>query len=377
VGSRRGAGEGSLFYDENEKLWVGTVDFGIVAGKRRRVVRKAKTRAALLTKMRDLQRQRDQGVAVPSQRTTTGEWLEHWCDNVLPNADLAPATVAGYRTVCAAYVTPHVGHVPLARLSTTHVEAMMTALRRQPSAHGRPGVSPRTAGYARAVLRMALRHAELHGHVTRNVAALVRPPRQVKAWISDRLDADQARRVLDQAGGDRLEALAVLALATGMRRGECLALRWDRVDLDDGSLYIPDAKTAAGVRPVALPPMVVDALRAHRKRQAAERLAAPVWSDPGLVFATPLGTPLPGRDVLAWWHRLTVAAGVGRRRFHATRHTAATLMLNNGVPLEVVSKNHGHASLAITADVYAEVLPQLQRKAADAMQNVLSTGGPR
>jgi integrase len=135
-------------------------------------------------------------------------------------------------------------------------------------------------------------------------------------------------------------------------------------------LHVEQAKTDAGVRSIGLPAFVVEALRAHKSRQRVERLASDVWGDPQLVFASTVGTILERRNVLRWWHDLTIRAGVGRRRFHASRHTAATLMLNNGVPLEVVSKTLGHAGLAITADVYAKVRPELQRKAADTMDEL-------
>jgi integrase len=100
-------------------------------------------------------------------------------------------------------------------------------------------------------------------------------------------------------------------------------------------------------------------------------MAAHIWRDPGLVFCSTVGTPLNARSLLRRWDDLTTRAGVGRRRFQARRHTAATLMLNNGVPLEVVSKTLGHAGLAITADAYAKVRPELQGTAADAMDRVL------
>jgi integrase len=179
--------------------------------------------------------------------------------------------------------------------------------------------------------------------------------------------------VLRAARDDRLEALAVLVLSVGLRQGEALRLRWDDIDLRAATLAIRQAKTEAGIRTIPLPRFVVSALKTDRTRQREERMASRAWIDPELVFTTTVGTQLDRRNVLRWWHDLTVRAGVGRRRFHATRHTAATLMLNNGVPLEVVSKILGHAGLAITADVYAKVRPELQRTAADAMEPVLGS----
>jgi integrase len=113
-------------------------------------------------------------------------------------------------------------------------------------------------------------------------------------------------------------------------------------------------------------------LRRHRTAQREERIAAKIWADSDLIFTTSIGTRIHRRNVLRWWHELTITVGVGRRRFHASRHTAATLMLNNGVALEVVSATLGHAGLAITSDVYAKVRPELQRTAADAMERLLA-----
>jgi integrase len=256
--------------------------------------------------------------------------------------------------------------VPLAKLGPEHVVSMMRSLEAK-------GLSPSTVRTARTILRRGLTIAERYRRVSRNAAALTDAPRHAESKLDDALDADEAAKVLRAAEGDRLEALAVLVLAVGMRQGEALDLRWSDVNLDAGTMKVAGTKTKASVRTVALPPFAIDALRRHRIAQLEERLAAPVWGDLDLVFTTTIGTRIHRRNALRWWHQLTIGAGVGRRRFHASRHSAATLMLNNGVPLEVVSATLGHAGLAITADVYAKVRPELQRTAADAMQNVLAS----
>jgi integrase len=367
-------GEGSVRFDDARGLWIGQLELEPSPdGQRRRARVTARNKDEMLAKMREAQRRKDDGLPVGGPKQTTKAWVEHWSTDVLPRS-VKPSTAENYRIVLDAYVIPHVGKVPLTKLRPAHVERMMAALEAE-------GLSPRTVGYARAVLRRALTIAERQHVVARNVAALTDAPRKTKTKIDDVLDADQATAVLKAARGedrdpprpDRLEALAVLVLAVGLRQGEALALRWSDVDLKAGALKVTDAKTDAGVRTVPLPPLAVDALKAHRARQREERIASDVWGDPALVFASTVGTKLDRRNVLRWWHELTIRAGVGRRRFHSSRHTAATLMLNNGVELEVVSAILGHAGLAITADVYAKVGEKLQRDAADVMQGVLGS----
>jgi len=369
--SRRAKGEGSIAYDEREGLWVGRIEIPTGDGGRRRIKRKAKTKQAVAAKLRAVQGQLDRGELPINQRGKVGPWLSWWAEEVLPR-EVSAGTVTNYRNVLDSYVIPELGDVSLARLSgpagAERVLSMMRALEKR-------DLSANTVRLARTVLRRALTDAERFGRITRNPVALTRSPRKTETKLDDALDVEEVETVLKAAEGDRLEALAVLVLTTGMRKGEAIALRWEDVNLDRASLRVRWAKTKAGYRTIALPPIVVDALRAHRARQRVERVEAWRWDDPGIVFATTIGTPLDGRNTLRWWHDLTTRAGVGRRRFHASRHTAATLMLNAGVSLEVVSATLGHAGLAITADVYAKVRPELQRTAATAMQDLLGGSG--
>jgi len=237
------------------------------------------------------------------------------------------------------------------------------------------------------VLRAALSVAERHGVVHRNVAAIAAgPKRDDRAKTDDVISADDAEALIERAESDRLGALAPVLLALGLRRGEALALRWTDVALDDREptlsvtgtlsritgqgLVVGPTKTAGseGTIPVIEP--ALSALRTHRTRQAAERLSAEVWVDETIVFATPIGTWTDPRNALRYWHAWTRAAGLGTRRMHASRHTCATVMLANGVPLEVISAVLRHSSIRITADTNARV-------AADAKRSALSHGSSR
>ncbi|HET9110690.1 MAG TPA: site-specific integrase, partial [Ktedonobacterales bacterium] len=182
--------------------------------------------------------------------------------------------------------------------------------------------------------------------------------------------------------------LYVLALSTGMRQGELLGLRWREVDLDRATarvtatlqktgarLELAAPKTHRSKRQIALTPSAVSVLHAHRARQAEERLrAGAAWADWDLVFCNQVGGPLQKGNVLVKdFVPLLKRAGVRRVRFHDLRHTAATLLLGRGVPVKVVSELLGHASIAITLDVYAHVLPDMQAQAAEVMEAALGT----
>jgi integrase len=201
------------------------------------------------------------------------------------------------------------------------------------------------------------------------------------------LTSEQARTLLDVAKDDRLCALYVLALSTGMRQGELLGLRWRDVDLDRGSLQVRttlqkvrgqglvfvEPKTSTSRRTITLSPSAVGALRQHRTRQLAERMACgPVWQDGDLVFPDPLGRPMDGIHLLRYeFVPLLKHAGLPAVRFHDLRHTAATLLLLQGVHPKVVQEMLGHATISITLDTYSHVLPNMHRDASMALEQML------
>ncbi|MGH9214908.1 MAG: tyrosine-type recombinase/integrase [Acidimicrobiales bacterium] len=366
--SRRGRGEGSV-YQRADGRWVASVEAGLDRdGRRRRPRAVRRTKREALAALDELRRQADQGVT-PERTQSVGEFLEWWLATVVPDT-VKPSTVDGYERIVKLYIAPHVGRVKLAKLTPQHVKSMLRAMETD-------GLSPRTRQFARAVLRRALRWAEQNGLVLRNVAALVDGPRKTGTKLDDTLDAAGAAAVIDAAAGDRLEALAVVVLRLGLRKGEALALRWDDIDLDAGTLivrgtlkrrrrgglYVDTTKTDAGMRELPLVAGTAEALREHRRRQAERLALGPLWVDSGHVFTSATGTPLDPRNANRWWSAICERAGVGHRRFHAARHTAATLLLDQGVPLEVVSAVLGHAGLAITADVYAKVGMDAKRRA--------------
>lgn len=400
---RRDHGDGSVF-ERSDGRWVAMLDLGRRPdGRRHRVKRTAPTKTKAKAKLAEMKREAELGIAGTSSRQTVAEYLDWWLAHDAPTGKASADTIAGYAEVARLYIKPHIGAVRLADLAPQHVTTMMSALAKN-------GRSPRTQHHARTILRRSLRRAEVLGLVARNVAALVESPKQDGHKTDDTMTAAEAASVLahakaqaqraakakasgeSHAATDELYALAVLLLRLGLRKGEALALRWDEVDLDaeevtiahtikfpkGGGYKLTPPKTDDAVRTIPLLSTELAALRDHRRAQTARRLAAPVWHEADdFVFTTGIGTPIHQRNATRWWHALLEGAGVGRRRMHASRHTCATLLLEDGVPLEVVSAILGHSSLSITADIYAKVGKDSMRRALskhDRLATVSATG---
>ena len=229
------------------------------------------------------------------------------------------------------------------------------------------------------MLTRALGDAVRLGMLARNPAEHVDRPRpqerEMLTWTPK-----QARAFLASVESDRLYALWVLYLTAGLRRGEALGLRWADIDLDARRLAVRRTLVAVGYkvewsqpktersrRVVALDPDTILVLKAHRKAQLEERLAIGAdYEDDDLVFCTVAGAPLHPQYVSKTFERLAEAGSLPVIRLHDLRHTSATLLLDQGVPLKVVSERLGHSSVSITADLYQHVLEHMQDEAASA-----------
>ena len=201
------------------------------------------------------------------------------------------------------------------------------------------------------------------------------------------LSAEQVKVFLETACGDRLEALFVLAIHTGLRQGELLGLKWEDVDLESGTLRVRRTlattksgpmltapKTKGSRRSVKLTQGALDALRSHLNRQLEEiDGAGSLWRENGLVFASETGDPLDRRYLTSRrFKRLLERARLPEIRSHDLRHTCATLLLSKNVNPKIVSEMLGHATIAITLDTYSHVLPNMRDQAAQAMEDALS-----
>jgi integrase len=339
-----------------------------------------KTRADVVQRLARAQHERQQGLLIAlDERQTVAQYLTSWLATVRPT--VKSRTWRRYEQAIRVHLVPALGSVRLVKLSAQHVQQLYAAKLDE-------GLAAATVRHLHVILHHALEQAVRLNIVPRNVTDLVTPPRPAHQEMHV-LTPEQAQCFLRSVSGQRLEALYMLALTTGMRLGELLALRWRDVDLDAARLHMSNTvhHTAGGVwhleapktpqsrRRVDLAPLALEALRAHRTRQLEERLlVGPDWHDHDFVFTRGDGEPVHGTWLLDGDFRPQLAAaGLPRIRFHDLRHTAATLLLLANVPAKVVSELLGHASVGITLGLYSHVLPSMQRDAAAAMERMLSS----
>lgn len=400
--SRREAGRApnqtSSVYLGADGRWHGRVSMGLRDDghpDRRHVT--AATERQALAKVRDLERARDSGQIVSlGTPPTVGQWLEHWLDNIAAQS-VRRRTLDGYRTYVHQYAIPGIGAHRLNRLQPEHVEALYGRLQRR-------GLSPSSINTLHRVLRAALNEAVARDRITRNPVVRARPPRLVEREVEP-LTRAEARKLIKIATQQPNGARWSVGLALGLRQGEALGLCWDAIDLDKGTLTVRRAlqrhvmrhgcdgncgqtrpnkcpertgglilvepKSRAGRRIVALPTPLVAALRTHRAAQTRDRLlAGGEWQENGFVFCTPTGTPIDPRRDWAAWKELLKSAGVRDVRLHDARHTAATLLLVQGVAPRTVMDVMGWSEQRMLSR-YQHVIDELRRDAANQMGSAL------
>jgi integrase len=309
--------------------------------------------------------------AVPTASSSLSAYLDAWISGV--RATLAPATWRRYEQIVRIWLVPNLGKARLDRLTVAEVRSYLYAL----------PLHPQTVSHHRAVLRKALADAVTEGLLTRNVAALAKPPtvpRNERRWLS----GDELRLLFHATEGDGLHALWVLAGTTGLRSAELLGLSWGDCDLDagvlrvrhtlhrfDGAWVFRPTKTRA-TRAVPLPAYAAAALRAHRARQSADAMAAGMSGLPrGLVFTTDSGRPLHGPNLSKLLRRDLRAAGLPVVTLHELRHSCASFWLAEGVDIKTVSVLLGHTDPRITGQLYLHISEPMKRDAADRMQRAL------
>jgi integrase len=372
--SKRGNGEGSIYPHKRGGVkvgyrgsyWVDTAE-----GPKRRYIT-GETREDVAEMLAKAISDRADGLVFDAGSTTTGEYLTRWLSDSV-RGTVQGSTYRSYGRVVDGHLVPGVGRVKLAKLRPDHIRRLYRSMLDA-------GKATRTVQYAHTLLKRALAQAVMDGLIPRNAAEAVRPPKLKRDEIQP-LNADQVRALLD-ASDERSCALYTVAVRTGMRPGEILALKWSDVDLEAGTVQLNRAlsegefstpKTPRSRRRISLSPATVAALKAHRKRQLEERIAkAGLWEDHGLVFPSSVGTPKSQRNLNREFKNAAKRAGLPDHfKLYDLRHTCATLLLARNVHPKYVQELLGHASIAQTLDTYSHVIPGMDGGTGGAIDEAL------
>jgi integrase len=330
--------------------------------------------------LQDALLQQKQGILATGPDQTVKQFLEYWLEDVY-KVYARLTTFRNARILVHKHLIPGLGHFKLQKLTTQQVQSFYAKKLREGATFSR-------LRNINGALHTALEHARRAKLVSINVCDDIRLPAREEP---DRqfLTSEQAHLLLQKVKEHQLEMILILALATGMREGELVGLRWSDVDLEAGMLRINrtvtyvtghgnvegEPKTAKGKRNIMLPPFVVVALKHHYTMQEKGRLEfGSTWIARDLVFPEKNGDFIVANTLLRRFHRLLKEIGLPRMRFHDLRHSTATLLLSMGVPLKVVQELLGHSSIDITANIYSHVLPSVHKDAMDKMGKFLDDG---
>lgn len=374
-GKRRGRGEGNIEALPSGKFRA-VLSCGRGAnGKRRKQSRTFDTKREAASWLRDRLSEQSKGTLADPGRWTVASWLESWLAD--RKGAVEARTYDGYESHCRLHITPHLGPLPLAQLRPIHVQEMFAAM-------AKAGASGTLRHHVAATLRAALKRAVAVQLLASNPALAVGKPRMPRRGESVRVwDAGQAARFRAAVAGDRLSALFVLALDSGMRLGELLGLHWPEVDFAGGAVRVvralsqrrrertlKEVKTPCSRRRIGLPGCTMAALAAHRERMRSEGRDV----DAGPVFLGRAGGLLWREHVRGRCFRPAVKrAGVPAIRVHDLRHTHATLLLLNGVNVKAVSVRLGHSSAQVTLDLYSHWMPEMDGQICGVVERLAAT----
>lgn len=316
------------------------------------------------------------GEYVEPSKVTVESFLKDWLASI--RSSVTPKTLERYSELVNGTIVPGIGHHKLTDLRPIHISTLYSDLREKGRKDGKGGLSARTVLHVHRVLKGALKQARGWRMIAINPCDDVKAPKAERAQIVV-LEKAQCAMLMGRLAGTKMYAPAGLALATGLRRGEVLALRWKDIDLDTGALHVrrsleqtkdkglryKNTKTDRGRRTIALPAYAIDVLKAHKKEQAEYRLKlGPLFVNEGLVFPGPMGGPQPPRSFSARFAEIVATLDIPAVTFHGLRHTHVSHLIAQKVDIKAISDRIGHSSVAFTLDVYGHLLSGAQEDVA-------------
>lgn len=386
--SRRGNGEGAIYFDKKRQRWEGQIDLGKDEdGRRIRRKVTGRTKSAVAERMREI-RQRELHVRPTAEVRTVSDLLDAWLETAAA-ARLAGSTLKGYRHHVSS-ISASLGEIRIDKLSPEHVDRYLLM-------QADAGYSRATLVRHRSILSQAVRWGVRRRYIGWDPVAVAEMPpaavfaaaipRNKKRRATRSLDAEQLRSFVEAARTRRNGAALILAATMGLRPGEFTALLWEDVELKSGVLHVRRAwkgsgaervlgepKTRGSTRSLTMPSGVISALSEHRSTQLAERLAAADWDDedPGLVFTTRTGGSIDAANLRRLVREVAAAAGLGHLTPYDLRHTATSVLSDAGVRNEHLADLLGHVDTRMVERHYRHRLGDSVAAAAGPMDELLA-----
>jgi len=371
MAKKRSQGEGSV-YKRKDGLWVAQVT---IQGKHVSKYFKMQSEARIW--LQSTRTQIQDGLTLAGAQTFLKDFLEHWLKSYA--SSVRPNTIRSYAGVIQYHILPALGNIKLKDLSIDRIQMFYNN-------ETENGTSPRMVQYIHSVLRRSLNFALRWGLLVRNPALGAIRPKLLKTEMKT-LNGDQVRVFLSAAKGTRNEALFWIAVSTGLREGEILGLKWSDLDwktkrlqvkrqlqrLKGEGLVLTEPKSAAGKRLIILSSATLTVLQKHLNLQQEEKMfAGENWQENDLIFPSTLGTPLDPSNMSKDFKDTLKMARLPNIRFHDLRHTAASLMLLQGIHPKIVQERLGHSDISLTLNTYSHVIPTMQEEAAEKMDEILA-----
>lgn len=371
---KRGQNEGGL-YQRADGVWVASVSLGMQNGKRKRRVAYGRTKTEAKERLQQLLAELKTTGSLPDPaRLTVGEYLDQWAASAA--STVRASTMESYLRPIRVHIKPALGDFPLAKLQPLQIQGLYTSMLQA-------GYSRRTVQYVHAVLRRALRQAVKLRLIPVAPTEAVDAPKPERRRMTV-LSIDQLETLTTVLADDPLGPLYYLAIATGARRGELCALRWEDVDWETPAITINRAaalvekalrfegpKSDHSRRTIPLPSDAVAVLKRHRIAQAEQRLRlGALYQDHGLMFTRPDGRPLSLSHVTQHFGVVLRRAGLPHVRLHDLRHTHATMLLAAGVHPRIAAERLGD-TVDVTMTTYSHVLPSMQQEVTRKLEQLL------
>ena len=357
MAKRRSKGEGTIFYSESESCWIAEIVLPDGTKKRKRSKRQQVVREWLQTSLTALK----QGIYIKDNKITLSQFIDRFMEDIGAHT-LRPKTIDSYWFLINKHIKPEIGDLRLTQLRPDHLQSLYSKKLDE-------DLSKRTVQYIHAIIRRILNQAVKWDLIIRNPTDAVTPPVPAKkAPVT--LSEDQVRIFLESVKDHRWYPIYVLAVATGMREGEILGLRWQDVDLNQGvvsvnqtvenisgHLSIGQPKSDNAHRTIPLPVFALGVLKGMETHE-------------GLLFTTSTGKPVSPRNVLRHFQLTLERLGLPKVTFHSLRHLHATYLLRQNIHPKIVQERLGHSSIALTLDVYSHIIPTLQKEAAEKINDI-------